>query len=134
MKKNPFLMFQAALTGIGYGIPVTILCMTLIGGWQEPLGEFTVWTIASALIGLLSAVTFGSEKLTLPAALGLHCAGTLVIVVSASWLCGYDSNPITIAGYILPLFLIIYAVIYSINYFAIKLEEKRINAALDAEN
>lgn len=133
MKKSPFLMLNAALTGIGYGIPVTILCMTLIGGWQEPLGEFTVWTVASALIGLLSAMTFGSEKLTLPGALGIHGIGTLAIVVTACWLNGYDSNPVNLLVGILPVFLIIYGVIYGINYFAIKQEEKRVNAALDSD-
>lgn len=131
MKKNPFLMFNAALTGIGYGIPITIVCMALIGGWQEPLGEFTVWTVASALIGLLSAIVFTSDRLSLPAELGLHCTGTLAIVTGACWLCGYDSNPLAILTGILPVFLVIYALIYGINYFAIKQEEKRVNAALD---
>lgn len=133
MKKSPFLMLNAALTGIGYGIPVTIMCMALIGGWQEPLGEFTVWTAASALIGLLSAMTFGSERLNLPGALGIHGLGTLAIVVLSCWLCGYDSNPLAILSGILPLFLVIYGVIYGINYFVIKQEEKRVNAALDSD-
>ena len=50
MKKNPVDILTFALTGIGYGIPATLICMALLGGWQEPLGELTVWTIASALI------------------------------------------------------------------------------------
>lgn len=133
MKKKSTVMFISALTGIGYGIPVTIVCMALIGGWKAPLGEFTAWTIASALIGLLSAWCFSSEKLSVPLALVIHCAGTLVTVSAVCWICGYDSNPLRILIRILPLFALIYALIFSINYFLIKAEEKRINAALDAE-
>lgn len=134
MKKYPSLLFQYALVGIGYGIPVTLICMALIGGWQAPLGEFTIWTVASALIGILSGIVFGSEKLTLPPALALHGTGTFAIVAGACWLCGYDSSFIRLFTGILPVFLIIYAVIYGINYFLSKQEEKRINSALNPEN
>lgn len=134
MKKYPSLLFQYALVGIGYGIPVTLICMALIGGWQAPLGEFTIWTVASALIGILSGIAFGSEKLTLPLALAFHGTGTLAIVVGACWLCGYASDLIRLFTGILPVFLIIYAVIYGINYFLSKQEEKRINSALNPEN
>ena len=134
MKRNPVLMFQYALTGIGYGIPITIACMALIGGWKAPLGEFAAWTVASALIGLLSGWTFGCEQLSLPLALGFHCGGTLLIVASACWFCGYAENPLAILSGILPLFLLIYAAIYGINYLLIRQEEKRINAALNTDN
>ena len=107
MKKNPSLLFQYALVGIGYGIPVTLTCMALIGGWQAPLGEFTTWTVASALIGILSGIAFGSEKLTLPQALALHGTGTFGIVVGACWLCGYASSFTRLFTGILPVFLII---------------------------
>lgn len=134
MKKNSMNLFPCALTGIGYGIPVTLLCMTLIGGWQEPLGEFTVWTVASALIGILSGIAFGSEKLTLPMTLAIHGTGTFAIVVGACWFCGYASSFIRLFTGVLPVFLIVYAAIYGINYFLIKQEEKRINAALNSQN
>ena len=133
MKKNPSLMFQYALVGIGYGIPVTLICMALIGGWQAPLGEFTTWTVASALIGILSGTVFGSEKLTLPQAVAIHGAVTLSIVVASCWICGYDSDPIRILASMFPVFLIVYVLICGINCFLIKQEEKRINAALNSD-
>lgn len=136
MKKKPVLMFDYALTGIGYGIPATIICMILIGGYREPIGEFAIWTVASALLGLLSGAIFNScsEKLTLPAALLIHCVSCLAIAVGASYLCGYDEDPFRVLMAVLPVFIIVYAITYGVIYFRIRLEEKRINQALDQEN
>ena len=134
MKKNPVDILTFALTGIGYGIPATLICMALLGGWQEPLGELTVWTIASARIGLLSGVIFGSDRLGLPAALTIHGTCTYLVVTAACWINGYDSSLMRILTGILPVFLLIYAVIYAINYFSFKAAEKQINQALDNQN
>ena len=131
MKNKTVFYFQYALTGIGYGIPVTLLCMTLIGGYQEPIGELLTWTIASALIGVLSGVIFGSERLSLPAALGLHGVGSLIIAVGAVAICGYSDDPVQILTAVLPVFVLIYLVIFSINLLLIKLGERQVNRALE---
>ena len=133
MKKNPVDILTFALTGIGYGIPATLICMALLGGWQEPLGELAVWTIASALIGLLSGFVFGSEHLSLPAALALHGTGTYLIVAAACWINRYDSSLMRILIHVLPVFLLIYGIIYGINYFSFKAAEKQVNQTLNHE-
>lgn len=130
MKNKPVSLLVCGLTGIGYGIPATLVCMTLIGGYREPIGELAAWTIASALIGILSGVTFGNERLNLPAALALHGLGSLIIAVVTAAVCGYSEDPVQILLAVLPVFVIIYAVIYAINYAIIKHHERQINRAL----
>ena len=36
-------LFFAVLTGIGIGIPVTLICMVSIGGYNPVVQEFLVW-------------------------------------------------------------------------------------------
>ena len=54
-----------AIIGMGFGFPITLLCMSLIGGYNEVVREFFVWMVASALYGLLSTV-MDSKKFDMP--------------------------------------------------------------------
>lgn len=134
MKKNLFPLVQCTLTGIGIGIPVTLICMTALGGWNEAVLEFAVWAAASALFGLVSGLVFycGSE-LSLPAAMVLHCIGCLAIAVGACWLCGYAESVGALLAGILPVFVIVYAAVYGFCFLMMKLNEKQINRELDKE-
>ena len=58
MKAKLFSVFTACITGIGIGIPITLLCMTCLGGFNAVVKEFLVWTVASALFGALSLLLF----------------------------------------------------------------------------
>lgn len=134
MKKNTSSLLLNALIGIGIGIPATLVCMTIIMGYNEIIEGFLVWTVASALFGILSGLCFDKfDKLSLPAAMALHCAGCLLVATTAGFLCGFDDNFFTVLVNILPMFLIVYVVIFIFCFTMMKLEEKKINKALDKE-
>jgi len=132
MKLNSSVLIQSVLTGMGVGFPVTLLCMTLIGGFNGVILEFLVWMIASALFGILSAVLLYSQNdLPFPAALGLHCVGCFAVTVAACAVIGYgESLPELVLG-ILPVFVVIYAVVYLICFVIMKHNERKINQALN---
>ncbi|MBQ2944918.1 MAG: DUF3021 domain-containing protein [Ruminococcus sp.] len=120
----------AILTGIGIGIPITIICMVCIGGWNEVIKEFLVWTVASALFGVLSVVTFSNEKMNLILATVLHCIGCLFITVGACWVIGYADSVFEILPSVAPVFVIVYAAIYSISVISMRKNAKKANDAL----
>lgn len=120
-----------ALMGMGFGFPVTLLCMAAIGGYNEVIREFLVWLVASALYGILSIVLF-NRKNDLPraAVLGLHILGCVLITGGAALINGYISK----LGDVLPILIpaiIIYAVVFGICYLTNKKAEKEINKALE---
>lgn len=121
----------AAITGMGIGFPVTLLCMTLIGGYNQVLQEFLVWMGASALYGLLS-VLLDSKKLDLPmpVAVGLHFVGIVAITMGAALICGYVSGLESILAILLPTF-VIYLVVCGLFFWLMKKDEKQINKALE---
>ncbi|MBQ7133158.1 MAG: DUF3021 domain-containing protein [Ruminococcus sp.] len=120
----------ATLTGIGIGIPVALICMVCIGGWNEVIMEFLVWTVASALFGVLSVVTFKNDKMNLVLATALHCVGCLLITVGACWVIGYADNFFEILVAIAPVFAIVYVAIYSVSFISMKINAKKANDAL----
>lgn len=120
----------AILTGIGIGIPVTLICMISIGGFNGVVKEFLVWTIASALFGVLSVVTFKSDRLNMISATVLHCVGCLLITVGACAIIGYADNFFEILLAVAPVFIIVYVVIYSVNFFTMRKNAKKANEAL----
>ena len=128
MKVNNYIF--AMLTGIGIGIPVALICMITIGGWNEVVMEFLVWTVASALFGVLSVVTFSNEKMHLVLSTALHCIGCLLITVGACAIIGYGDNFFEILVSIAPVFAIVYGVIYSVSFFSMKKNAKKANEAL----
>ena len=128
MKLGNFIF--AILTGIGIGIPVTLICMISIGGWNAVVMEFLVWTIASALFGVLSVVTFSNEKMNMILATALHCVGCLLITVGACFIIGYADSFFEILLAVAPVFAVVYIAIYSINFFTMRKNAKKANEAL----
>lgn len=128
--KRPY--FAYALTGMGFGFPVTLLCMALAGAECASLRELAIWMLASALYGVLSGV-LSASKLPLPAAVGLHLAGCMAVTLTASLLCGYLDSFAAAMGILLTA-VVIYAVIYGICLAAMKRTEKRINKALEEKD
>ena len=120
-----------ALTGMGFGFPITLLCMILFGGYNPVLREFLIWMSASALYGLLSVV-MNSKKfdMPLPLSIGLHFVGIVGITLGAAALCGY-LNGIVSALLILVPTVVIYVVVYFVCFLLMKKEEKTINKALE---
>lgn len=128
MKLRDFII--AILTGIGIGIPVTLICMITIGGFNPVVMEFLVWTVASALFGVLSVITFSNEKMHLALSTVLHCIGCLLITVGACAIIGYADNFFEILVSIAPVFAVVYVVIYSVSFLSMKKNAKKANEAL----
>ena len=120
-----------AIIGMGFGFPITLLCMVLIGGYNAVVQEFLVWMVASALYGVLSTV-MDSKKFDIPllVSIGLHALGCIVITMGAALLCGYI-NSIAAVLTILIAALVIYTIVCLICFLLMKQNEKQINNALE---
>lgn len=129
MKIKNFIL--ACITGIGIGIPITLICMISIGGFNDIVKEFLVWTVASALFGVLSVLTFRNEKLNLIVSTVLHCVGCLGITVGACAIIGYSHNFFEILLAIAPIFVVVYGVLYAVSVISMKINAKKANEALE---
>ena len=87
MKKS---VFWNAIIGMGFGFPITVACMAMLGGFDGAARELLVWVGASALYGVFSGLAYHWKlEVPLPVSLGLHCLGCLLITVAAVLLNGY---------------------------------------------
>ena len=120
-----------AIIGMGFGFPITLLCMLLIGGYNVVMREFLVWMAASALYGVLSTV-MDSKKLDmpLPVSIGLHALGCIIITMGAALLCGYIQSVADVLPVLIPAILI-YLVVCLVCFLLMKQTEKQINKALE---
>ena len=120
-----------AIIGMGFGFPITLLCMSLIGGYNEVVREFLVWMVASALYGLLSTV-MDSKKfdMPLPVSIGVHFFGCVAITLGAALLCGYIGSVADVLPILIPAILI-YVVVCFICVLLMKQNEKKINKELE---
>ena len=120
-----------AIIGMGFGFPITLLCMVLIGGYNAVVQEFLVWMVASALYGVLSTIMYETKfDLPLPVSIGLHFFGCVVITMGAALLCGYVSSIADVLPILIPA-VIIYAVVCLICFLLMKQNEKAVNKALE---
>lgn len=120
-----------AIIGMGFGFPITLLCMSLIGGYNEVVREFFVWMVASALYGLLSTV-MDSKKfdMPLPVSIGVHFFGCVAITLGAALLCGYIRSVADVLPILIPS-IIIYVVVCFVCFLLMKQNEKKINKELE---
>ena len=120
-----------AIIGMGFGFPITLLCMILLGGYNVVMKEFLVWMAASALYGVLSTV-MDEKKFDMPLLLsiGLHFFGCVAITMGAALLCGYVSSIADVLPILIPA-IAIYAVIYLSCFLLMKQNEKAVNKALE---
>ena len=120
-----------AIIGMGFGFPITLLCMALIGGYNAVVQEFLVWMVASALYGVLSTIMNETKfDLPLPVSIGLHFFGCVAITMGAALLCGYVSSIADVLPILIPA-VIIYAVVCLICFLLMKQNEKAVNKALE---
>ena len=120
-----------AIIGMGFGFPITLLCMILIGGYNAVMKEFLVWMAASALYGVLSTIM--DEKkfdMPLPLSIGLHFFGCVAITKGAALLCGYISSIADVLPILIPA-IVIYFVVNFICFLLMKRNEKAVNKALE---
>ncbi len=128
MKVNNYVF--AMLTGIGIGIPVALICMICISGWNETIMEFLVWTVASALFGVLSVLTFSNDKLNPILATVLNGIGCFLITICACGIIGYADKFTELIMVVAPVFIIVYVGIIVIGGVISKINEKKANEAL----
>ena len=120
-----------AIIGMGFGFPITLLCMIAFGGYHAVMKEFLVWMAASALYGVLSTVM--DEKkfdMPLPLSIGLHFFGCVAITMGAALLCGYISSVKDVLPVLIPVIAIYFAV-YFICFLLMKQNAKKVNKALE---
>lgn len=120
-----------AIIGMGFGFPITLLCMILIGGYHAVMKEFLVWMAASALYGVLSTIM--DEKkfdMPMPVSLGLHFFGCVAITMGAALLCGYVTSIADVLPILVPA-IVIYIAVYFICFLLMKQNEREINKALE---
>lgn len=120
----------ACISGIGIGMPVTVLCMAFIGGWNSVVKEILVWLVASALFGVLSLI-FNSAKLPLPLSTAIHCIGCLAVTCTACTINGYSNNFFEMLLSILPVFVVVYVIIYGVSFINARKEAKKITETLN---
>lgn len=123
-------LVSGVLTGIGIGIPVALICMICLGGFNEVIMEFLVWTVASAFFGVLTVVTFSNEKINLVLATALHCLGCLSVTVIACAIIGYADSFFELLISVAPVFAVVYVIIYSVCFLSMKRNAKKANEAL----
>ena len=120
-----------AIIGMGFGFPITLLCMTLFGEYTVMVRDLLIWMVASALYGLLSVI-MDSKKydMPMPVSFGLHFLGIVVITMCATLLCGYITRIVDVLLILAPT-IVIYNVICFICFLLMKKDEKQINKALE---
>ena len=133
MKKNNAPWLQYILTGTGIGFPVTVLCMTLIGGYNQATRELLIWLAASALFGLTTGLFYQKLNLDLLLATVLHAGCCLIIASTAGWLCGYADSFLSLMSGILPIFALVYTFVYLAVFLSMTREAKQINQSLEEE-
>lgn len=122
------IMF-ACLLGVGIGVPITLICIISMGGFNDSIREILVWTAASALFGVLSVFTFGNDRVNFIVATLLHCAGCFGITVGACAINGYADKGSF--GYLLLIFVVVYGVLYGGSLISMKINAKKANEALE---
>lgn len=121
----------SAIIGMGFGFPITLLCMALIGGYNAVVQEFLIWMVASALYGVLSTVMECKKfNVPLPVSIGLHALGCIVITMGAALLNGYIHSIVDVLPILIPA-LVIYIVVCLICFLLMKQNEKQINKVLE---
>ena len=120
-----------AIIGMGFGFPITLLCMALIGGYNAVMKELLIWMAASALYGVLSTIMDERKfDMPLPVAIGLHFFGCVAITMGAALLCGYISSIADVLPILIPA-IVIYFVVNFICFLLMKRNEKAVNKALE---
>lgn len=133
MKKNNISWMQYILTGTGIGFPITVLCMTLVGGYNQATRELMIWLAASALFGLTTGLFYQKLNLDLLTATALHAVCCLAIASTAGWLCGYASSFLELLNGILPVFALVYTFVYLAVFLSMTRQAKQINKTLEEE-
>lgn len=118
-----------ARTGLLVGMLVQLI---LLWSMQDTYGsalEITIWMGASVIYGVASGL-FDWERLSLLGATALHFLLSYAVTVTACLVLGYGKTLGACALGCLPLFVILYALIYLGITIAMRVQMKKINEKL----
>lgn len=122
---------SGAIMGMGFGFPVTLLCMSLFGGYNAVIKEFLVWMVASVLYGLLATIMDAIKKeMALPVSFAIHFFGCVIITLGAAFLNGYISSIMDFLPIVIPT-IVIYVAICGIGFWLMKKNEREVNEILE---
>lgn len=117
-------------TGIGIGAVMCTVSMAAMGGMNETLKQVLAWLAASALFAVFSKIIcmdFGSLLIRSI----IHFCLCFILAVTVGTYLNYSSDWISSARVMLPVFFIIYVIIY-VGMFMVRLAEtKELNKKLN---
>ncbi len=125
-------------TGLAIGFIATTVCMWLFGAYEaegmQVMRCYTVWLLASALYGIISFIY--DANLPLWASIPIHFALCLCVTFGASYGAGLMKfmSPSQWFIFVLPVFIIIYAIIGITSLIYERHQEKVINQKIGNKN
>ncbi len=122
-------LWPYARTGLLIGMAILLAMQWIDPADHRIATEMTVWLIASVIYGV-SSMLFSVERLSLLAATVLHFLLAYVVTVLCCFYLGYGATLTQAALDCLPLFVILYALIYVGTSISIRIQMKRINQKL----
>ena len=120
------------IIGAGIGSVITTISMSALGNQTASIKEFAFWTLASMIMGIATKIMF-TDKIKLPVATILHFIICFSIVVITNIACGYIDSISTVFKLIVPMFIVIYILVYAVMFITAKLNEKAVNKSLDSK-
>ena len=122
-------LWPYARTGLLIGMAILLAMLWIDPADHRIATEMTVWLIASVIYGV-STMLFNVERLSLLAATVLHFLLEYVVTVLCCLYLGYGATLEEAALGCLPLFVILYVLIYVGSFISIRIQMKRINRKL----
>lgn len=122
-------LWTRARTGLLVGMLVQLILLWSMRDTYGSALEITVWMGASVIYGVASGL-FAWERLSLLGATALHFLLSYAVTVTACLVLGYGKTLWACALSCLPLFLILYVLIYLGIAIAVRVQMKKINEKL----
>lgn len=122
-------LWPYARTGLLIGMAILLAMQWIDPADHRIATEMTVWLLASVIYGV-STMLFNVERLSLLAATVLHFLLEYVVTVLCCLYLGYGATLEEAALGCLPLFVVLYVLIYVGSFISIRIQMKRINQKL----
>ena len=125
-----FNLIQSYLCrSLAIGSIISVLCLWVMQGTNETLIQVMAWLIASAGYGFVSLI-YEIDRLGLLNASIIHCLLCALITLVTAFLLGYSTDIIILVKSVLPIFFVIYTIIYTAIFFCSSCYVKKINKKL----
>lgn len=118
-----------ACVGLAVGSVISTVCIALMSGFDSTIVQVLAWLAASVLYGLVSLV-YESDRLPLPAQIGVHLLLCYGVTLATAGGLGYADSLGMLVAATLPSFLIIYVVITAVALLSSAHTARQINEKL----